>query len=51
MRIKKSCSPGKQESRIAFSIKSLEPDQLPVLIELLIGLMSGIVWIPEFVES
>ena len=25
--------------------------QLPVLIELLIGLMSGIVWIPEFTES
>ena len=49
---KRSCSPDKQESRIALVFKSLVTDQLAdVLIELLIGLMSGIVWIPEFVES
>ena len=41
----------RRESRILLAIESSRTNQLEVLIELLIGLMSGIVWIPEFVAS
>ena len=51
VRIKNPALPASRRAGSFFSIRSLEPDQLAVLIELLIGLMSGIVWIPEFVAS